>query len=176
MIKYINNTDGIAIVMVIYIVSISFVITSLIYYILNSEIIMNNDSGDIIISAHLAETGADLIINEWIKYINSLKVSGQLASGGHILPSNFRSYCLTADNTAIMGRFNNLLGGNALITYEFSVNGTINNPVYDFDGSAISNLKILLVEVVGKYNKSETVYHVKLKYCHHGAVWSYKGE
>ena len=155
--------------------------------ILIPEIRMTNDNSDYTRAAHIAEAGADLVINEWIDYIKYRNQNDNVPAGGQILASEFEDDWLNTKKESLLNsNFNSstYYGSGALIQYDFIVkdeNGSeiIPTAVYDScdsDTSLPKEKKILLVNIYGKYDKEEYVYHVKLSYCHHGDIRAYKGE
>lgn len=181
--KQLNNNGGAALIIVMSILSVVVIIIGIVYYGLNAESKMTYNYTSHIRAMQVAETGADLAINEWIKYINEQHDIGAL-TGGFLNISEFK------DRLKSQGaRMATTLGGSdyyntneVYINYSFSIDpdaefeeNPTNIKVNDtcFSDNVTDN--VLYVNVEGEYDGEIYLCQVKLKYCNHGDVRTYKG-
>lgn len=174
--KHLKNKKGIALLIVMVIMAVSTLVVALLFNIKISDIKMNNSYEDYNRAIYVSEAGADLVINEWILYINHLlNINNRQKLAGTLNCNYFTNNWLPTRKNKLIEKFNHPdFYGNEMvdISYEFSVVGNENLLIID---SHDNNDSMLHVKVIGKYNKTEYVTHVRLQYCHHGDIRAYKG-
>ncbi|MDF9409774.1 hypothetical protein L7E55_15700 [Pelotomaculum isophthalicicum JI] len=79
--KHIKNNDGVALVAVMMVLSVSMLVVFFMVNFLNSESRITNVNISRNRASQIAEAGVDLAINEWINYINNQHDPGNCPYG-----------------------------------------------------------------------------------------------
>ena len=177
MLKHMGNDRGVALLIVMVIMSVLVVVGSLMLTMSSSESRMVYDYGNNNRAFYIAEAGVDLAIKEWADYVGSLPRDSENPDYPELLlekadiPQFKTSLEAAGDN--LVKKFRN---NNNYNNQEVYINYTEYQPdsvELDYSSDTVKN--ILLIKVEGKYEKAVYEYEVKLWYYSDGRTEADKG-
>lgn len=180
--RYLNNNRGVALLIVMAVLSVVIMIAFLVLQMATQERKLVNDYAGDSITYQVAEAAADLAICEWVDYINSLHTNGVPMTTVKI--ENYVARLegtggTTGEKEELIKKFNEEYFGDSTlrdidITYQYEpLSGDMKER--DFNQTNVN----LTIKVIGKYNRSSTYneypLYVELMFCKHGDSFTYKG-
>ncbi|RJX23778.1 MAG: hypothetical protein C4554_10110 [Dethiobacter sp.] len=167
MFKFIKNTNGVALIIVMAIMAVTAIVISVILTIPSGESRVIFDYGKSNKVFYIAEAGADLAICEWRKYITSLRENNNGPPPVSVNTSVFINNWLKSKKDALSAAFASQYG---LSTGTISIDYTSSKPAVT---SAAGDYFELTIEA----NYSDTYkYKVRLAYDTSGNTAAFKGE
>lgn len=172
-VEYLKSEKGVALLIVMAILAVTTLVVALLFNIKIADIKMNNDYEDYNRAMYISEAGADLVINEWIEFINdqdTLANSIDIDNSGFVEQVELKSKALVGDFIESYHQGQEMVD----IKYRFFVDGSESNRlVYELHNNSES--LELDVEITGIYNDVGYVSYVNLQYCNHGRIIAHKG-
>ena len=173
MLKYLKNEIGAALLVIMTILSVSVVVISVLFFMLNTESDMTYNYTSRIRAMEIAESGADLAINEWIKFINYKHDSDPPTLGSPIDVAEFKNWLETNPNSPksqLLTKLQEYYGSSDIdIRYTFTPPTTIT----DYETTPYTGT--LIIDIEGEYDGEVYSHQATLRYCEHGDVRTYKG-
>lgn len=165
-----NDKHGVALLIVMLIMSVTLIVIFVIFSIVSSETRMVGSYGNRIKAMQIAEAGADLAITEWIQYINDLHDEG--FNDDYIQLQEFYNRFDQIKNQLLSTLREHYGEDDIRIEYKYHL-----DKLKDFDNCSTADDPdgTLILEITGVYAGEEYNYQVMLRYCHHGRAWYQKG-
>lgn len=160
--KVINNNKGVALLIVMVLMTVTFTIAYMALYISSRGGIMAYEYGNGIRALNIAEAGADLVISEWSNYIHTLKATNTLSDPLYM--DDFRV------RTSLDSKVANLQE-DFIINYN---NTDISISLVNYSANAISPPNYVVIDIEGRYGKDTYNCKVKLTYDMNGVISYFK--
>ncbi|WP_066638212.1 hypothetical protein [Desulfolucanica intricata] len=188
MLRYLKSQEGMALLAIIIIMAVIMVIFSVLFNMVTRERIMTNKYEDKKQAYYIAEAAADLAVNTFIQFINSLHDDQtyvddeiNINDPGDYENSFYKRLVEGSGIVELEENFRDTLGTEDLsIDYtSFLVNtdGEHNVPAKILkDADSFDTLNTLTIKIEAAYRGEVYPYEVKLRYCKHGDVYEYKGQ
>lgn len=176
--RLLNNKHGVALLIVMLIMSVTLIVIFVIFNIVSSETRMVGNYGNRIKAMQIAEAGADLAISEWIQYINDLHDKGFNDNGYIQLQEFYDSF--DEKKNPLVSTLQEHYGEDEIDIRYKDIRDPDNldlGKLKDFDKCSTTGDPegTLILEITGEYAGEEYNYQVMLRYCHHGNAWYQKG-
>lgn len=174
------NNKGIATFIVTIIMTVLLLIANLLIYIVEEDRLMVNDYEDRKQAFYIAEAAADLAINRWVDFINDQHEPNpretEVPSPVTITGENGYEIYIDDEKETLV---DNLITSTGVkeVSVDYYLDGYNDmGKLYCVEKDPASDYNTLNIRVDATYKKTIYIYSVRLSYCYHGKVFTYKGE
>ncbi|MBO8137639.1 MAG: Ig-like domain-containing protein [Desulfotomaculum sp.] len=169
--KYFYSQRGTALITVMGVMSVVFIIGSLVLYMAAAEIRSIDDFSDQTRAFYIAEAGADLAVKEWEVYVNSLEIykdkEGSITGIEEADVNSFKSILNSKKSSVVNGFFDKYSNNKIIqLSYLNWKPGT---------GKIRASEDFLTISIRGVYDQAVCDYQVALWYDKNKNTGSYKG-